>query len=72
MVSSLNCITISEASRRSGTRCGWYSTTSRVTLPMAQHQPRDFSGGRFPRSLKPCYPLSRACLDLGNENTRWR
>ena len=69
---SRSCITISEAGQSTGPRCGRCCITSIVELGMARRQRRDFSGGPFRISLKRCYPTSRSCPSLGDENTMQR
>ena len=65
----LKCITIIEACRSGGTRCGRPCITSIVAPQMAQRQRLDFLGGHFRTSLKRFYPILRFCLGLDNANT---
>ena len=58
------------ACRPSDPRWGQRCITSRVTLLMARHQPRVFSGEGFLISLQPSDPMLRLCHDRGNTNER--
>ena len=64
----LNYTTISGECQSTGTRSGRCCITSIVTLGMARHPPRAFSGGHFRISLKQHSPTSRPCLNRGGEN----
>jgi len=66
------CIRTIGACPGADTRCGRLYTTLIVALRMAQRQRLDFSGRHFRIALKRFYPISRPCLSLEDENTRWR
>ncbi len=67
-----NSITSSGGYRSSGTRCGRSCITSMVAPQMARRPRLGFSGRGFRTFLKPFYPTSMRCLDLGNENVLLR
>ena len=66
------CITTIGVCQSAAARFGPCYITSIVAPQMGQHQPRGFSGDRFPTSLRPWYRKSMTCLGLGNAIRPWR